>query len=264
MKHALTLAPVPFDVKLMNGLTALMVIGVLLMLGLALTTWVARWPLFALSGITITGEVRHTNQVTLKANVTPKLNGHFFSINLEQTRQVFLQMPWVRNALVEREFPNRLRVHLEEHRPVAYWGPASDERLLNSHGEIFSANLGELDDDHLPRLSGPDNQSLLVLQAFEALQQPFRDLGLEIASLELSPRGSWRVRSEKGATIEMGRGTPAEIQRKFMGFAQTLPEASQRWGRRLNALEWADLRHEGGYALRLRGVSTVEPQKGVR
>ncbi len=262
MKHALT--PVPFDVKLMNSLSALMILGLLLMFGFALMTWVSLWPLFALTGITITGDVRHTNQVTLKANVTPKLQGNFFNIDLQQTRQVFLQLPWVRNAWVQREFPNRLRVHLEEHQPVAYWGQSGDERLLNSHGEIFSANLGELDEDRLPRLSGPDNQSALVYQAYEVLRQPFSDLGLEIASLELSPRGSWRAQSVQGADIEMGRGTPAEIGQKFMGFAQTFHEASQRWGRRLNALEWADLRHEGGYALRLRGVSTVEPPKGVR
>ncbi|MEY2803035.1 MAG: hypothetical protein RL657_371 [Pseudomonadota bacterium] len=258
------LAMTPVDVRLMHSLASALMLGVLAFALYALASWVARLPLFALSGITITGEVQHTNSVTLKANVTPKLSGSFFTVDLQQTRQIFQQLPWVRRAVVEREFPNRLRVHLEEHQPVAYWGPAGDERLINTHGEIFEPNLGELDDDNLPRLIGPDNQSALVLQAYQLLRKPYQDFGLSIAQIELTPRGSWRTRSDQGAIIELGRGSPAEIKRRFELFAMTFAEASQRWGRRLNALELADLRHENGYALRLRGVSTIEPNKGKR
>jgi cell division protein FtsQ len=256
--------PTPMDVRLMNALASLMFLGLIAAVLFAALSWVSRLPLFALAGITVTGDVVHTNSVTLKANVTPKLTGSFFTVDLQQTRQIFQQLPWVRNAVVEREFPNRLRVHLEEHRPAAFWGLPEDERLLNTHGEIFEPNLGELEDDALPRLLGPDNQSALVLQTYQMLREPYQALGLPIAQLELSPRGSWLVRTEQGARIEMGRGTQDELKRRFDDFAQTLPDASQRWGRRVHALEMADLRHANGYALRLRGVSTVEPQKEKR
>jgi cell division protein FtsQ len=254
----------PMDVRLMNALASLMLLGLLAGALFAAVNWVARLPLFALAGITVTGDVVHTNSVTLRANVMPKLSGSFFTVDLQQTRQIFQQLPWVRHAVVEREFPNRLRVHLEEHKPAAFWGPPEDERLLNTHGEIFEPNMGELEDDKLPRLSGPDNQSALVLQTYQMLLEPYRALGLPIAQLDLSPRGSWWVKTEQGARIEMGRGTHGELKQRFNSFAQTLPEASQRWGRRVNALEMADLRHDNGYALRLRGVSTVEPQKAKR
>ena len=260
---AMPLTP-PMDVRLMNGLSGLLLAGLLSGLAWGLAQWVARLPLFDLAGITVTGDVRHTNGVTLKANVTPKLTGSFFTVDLQQTRKVFQQLPWVRNAIVEREFPNRLRVHLEEHRPAAYWGSATDERLLNSHGEIFEPNLGELEDDDLPRLSGPDNQSGLVLQAYFALRDRFRALGLDLALLELSPRGGWRARTEQGAVIELGRGSLPEIQERFDMFALSLPEAGQRWGRQVKALEMADLRHVNGYALRMRGVSTVDSNKGMK
>lgn len=254
----------PMDVRLMNGLASLMLLGLMAAIAWAGLSWVSRLPMFALAGITVTGDVVHTNSVTLKANVTPKLTGSFFTVDLQQTRQIFQQLPWVRNAVVEREFPNRLRVHLEEHRPAAFWGAPEDERLLNTHGEIFEPNMGELEDETLPRLAGPDNQSALVLQTYQLLREPYQSLGLPIRQLELSPRGSWLVRTEQGARVEMGRGTQDELKRRFDSFAQTLPEASQRWGRRVNALEMADLRHDNGYALRLRGVSTVEPQKAKR
>jgi cell division protein FtsQ len=250
----------PLDVRWMNGLTCLLLVA-----GMTwVAYWVARLPWFDLAGITVTGDVRHTNEVTLKANVTPHLSGSFFTIDLQQTRRVFKQLPWVRNAVVEREFPNRLRVHIEEHRPAAYWGALTDERLLNTHGEIFESNLGELDDDQMPHLSGPDNQSGVVLQTYNALREPFQAIGLLIRQLDLSARGSWRARTEQGATIELGRGSLEELRQRFELFAQTLPEAGQRWGRQVSALELADLRHLNGYALRLRGVSTVDAKKTTK
>jgi cell division protein FtsQ len=157
-----------------------------------------------------------------------------------------------------------LRVHIEEHRPVAFWGAQGDERLINSHGEIFEPNLGELETDDLPRLSGPDNQSAQVLKVYEQIQASFAAMGQPIALLELSPRGSWRVRTQKGAVIELGRGSLEELQSRFGQFAQTLPEVASKWGRQLSALESADLRHENGYALKLRGVTTGDPRKTVR
>jgi cell division protein FtsQ len=41
---------------------------------------------------------------------------------------------------------------------------------------------------------------------------------------------------------------------------KTLTQVVSRYGRDPNAIESADLRHENGYAIRLRGVSTVQPE----
>jgi cell division protein FtsQ len=255
---------VTMDVRLMNGLANLLLLGLSAAALLALGLWLARLPVFDLVGITVTGDVAHTNSVTLRANVSPKLTGSFFTVDLQQTRDIFQRMPWVRKALVEREFPNRLRVHLEEHKPVAYWGAPGDERLLNSHGEIFEPNLGELDDDDLPRLMGPDNQSAQVLDTYQSMQAEFAAMGLPIAILELTARGSWRVKTQQGATIEMGRGNLADLQKRVLAFSKTLPGVAQKWGRQVSALEMADLRHDGGYALRLRGVTIGDAAKAVR
>jgi cell division protein FtsQ len=253
--------PLPMDIRLMNGLALLLWLGVLVGAAYALISWVAHLPLFNLAGITVTGQVRHTNAVTLKANVLPKLTGSFFTVDLQQTRQIFQQLPWIRQATVEREFPNRLHVHLEEHQPVAYWGAQGDERLINTLGEIFEPNLGELENENLPRLSGPDSQSGGVLQTYSTLSPMFADMGQPIALLELSARGSWRVRSQKGAVMELGRGNPDELKERLQFYLQSLAEATLKWGRKPSAVEYADLRHENGYALRLRGVTTSEPKK---
>lgn len=249
--------PLPFDVKLMN-ITALVLFGffALLVVG-ALASWLVRHPVFSLHAISVQGELTHNNAVTVRANVAPRLAGTFFSIDLDRARQAFEALPWVRKAVVRREFPNRLNVVLHEHKAVAYWGLEGESRLLNSSGEVFEANLGEVEQDGLPRLNGPDQQSLLVWSMYQALQPRFEELDLNVEQLELTSHGGWRVLLEEGAVVELGSGSSTELLARTQRFLRTLTQVTSRYGRKPDALETADLRHEDGYALRLRGVTTL-------
>jgi cell division protein FtsQ len=250
---------VPMDVRLMN-LTALALLGLFSLLALgAMAAWASGHPVFAIRGMTISGDVTHNNAATLRANVAPRLNGTFFTMDLGQSRQAFEAVPWVRHAVVRREFPNRLRVMLQEHRAVGFWGPEGDSRLVNEYGEVFEANVGEVEQDGLPRLNGPDGHSAQALALHQALRPLFSALDATVEQLELSPRGSWRARLDSGAVLELGGGSQAEVLARTQRFLKTLTQVVSRYGRRVEALETADLRHEDGYALRLRGVTTGAP-----
>lgn len=253
--------PTPLDVKLMNMMAAILFMAFALMVLAALLGWLARHPIFALRGIAVTGEVTHNNAVTLRANVTPRLRGTFFTIDLTSARQVFESVPWVRKAVVRREFPNRLRVLLEEHQTVAFWGPESESRLLNNFGEVFEANVGEVDQDVLPRLNGPDGQAPQVLAMYRVLAPHFDAMEMSIEQLEMTARGGWRAHLDSGATLELGAGTQEEVLARVQRFLKTLTQVVSRYGRTPEALETADLRHQDGYAIRLRGVSTVALDK---
>ena len=255
--------PAPLDVKLMNLTSSLLLVAfVLLALG-ALAGWAMAHPLFAIRGVTVAGDVNHNNALTLRANVAPQLRGTFLTIDLAAARRSFEAMPWVRRAVVRREFPNRLKAILQEHQAVGYWGAEGDSTLVNSFGEVFEANVDEVDQDELPRLDGPQGQSTQVLAMYRALQPLFERLELSIEELELTGRGSWRAKLDTGASIELGRGTEDEVAARTQRFLGTLTQVASRYGRTVTALEAADLRHQEGYAVRLRGVSTVlsEAQK---
>lgn len=249
--------PAPMDVKLMNiTASVLFLVFGALSLG-ALCLWVLRQPVFTLGGIEVRGDVTHNNAVTLKSNVAPHLRGTFFTVDLDATRQAFEGVPWVRRAVVRREFPNRLGVTLQEHQAAAYWGPESGSRLLNSFGEVFEANVDEVHRSDLPRLLGPDGESDQVLGMYRTLAPMFDPLDAAIAQLELTGRGSWRVLLDSGAVLELGRGTPEEITERIERFVKTVATVAGEYGRGAEALESADLRYPTGYALRLRGVTTV-------
>ena len=256
--------PAPLDVKLMNMVTStLLLVFALLAVGTAVM-WVGRQPLFAIGGIAVTGEVTHNNAVTLRANVAPRLEGTFFTLDLTAARLAFESVPWVRHATVRREFPNRLKVQLQEHQAVAYWGAEGESRMVNNFGEVFEANVGEAEQESMPRLTGPDGQAPQVLAMYQALEPLFNEMDLTLGQLELSVHGGWRVALDEGAVIELGAGTTAEVVARSQRFLKTLTQVASSYRRKADALEAADLRHEEGYAIRLRGVTTLvaaEPKK---
>jgi cell division protein FtsQ len=250
----------PVDVKLMNLAFAVLVLVFVALCALATVRCVSRARAFDIQGMTVIGDTRHNNSLTLRANVAPRISGTFFTVDLARARAAFEAAPWVRRAVVHREFPNRLRVTLQEHEPVALWSGEGDARLVNSFGEVFEANLGEVDQDSLPVLSGPEGQSAEVLAMYRAIGPLFADMDLPIEQMELSGRGSWSVHLDAGAEIELGRGTVDDVKQRVDRFLKTLTQVVSRYGRAANAIESADLRHENGYAIRLRGVSTTQAE----
>jgi cell division protein FtsQ len=180
-------------------------------------------------------------------------------MDLAAGRRAFESVPWVRHAIVRRIWPNRLAVQLEEHRPAALWsGAAGDDapadKLVNSFGEVFEANLGDVEDDALPTLRGPDGSSTRMLAMLRRLRPELAPMDAQIDTLELSGRGSWRVELDTGAELELGRGSDDEVLARTRGFVATLPELRSRYQQ--HPLLHADLRHPDGYAVRLKGVST--------
>lgn len=247
----------PMDVRLMNmaavflGVTACAVA-----LGL-FVKWALAQPVFAVTRIVVEGDTTHHNAITLKANVGGRISGNFFTLDLAQARQVFESVPWVRKATVRREFPNRLRVTLQEHRSSAFWGADSESRMVNSLGEVFEANAGDAEADELPRLIAADGQSAHVLAMYRQLSAVMQPLDTVIDQLELSGRGAWRMTLDSGAQIELGRGQADEVIARLKKFVNTQAQvlaAYQRSG--LDRVESVDLRHSEGYAIRLSGVST--------
>ena len=64
-----------------------------------------------------------------------------------------------------------------------------------------------------------------------------------------------------GAVIELGRGSDDEVLARAAAFVRTVAQVTGRYQR---PLEYADLRHTDGYAVRLKGVTTHVPEPTTR
>ena len=251
---------IPVDVRLMHITATVLFVACGLLLAAALGWWAVRHPVFAIGGIVVHGDVSHNSAATLRANVAPRLAGNFFTVDLQKAREAFEAVPWVRQAIVKRQFPNRLRVDLQEHEPQAFWGGDSEFRLVNTFGEVFEANPGDVEQDDMPRLVGPEGSAPQVLAMYRGLQPLLQRLELGIEQVVLSGRGGWSLHLDSGATVQLGRGTTEEVLARGQRFAQTLTQVTAKYGRRPEALVTADLRHTDGYAVKLRGVTTTGTQ----
>jgi cell division protein FtsQ len=212
--------PAPIDVKLMNVAASLLFCAFAVILVAAGTWWLLRHPLFALGGIGSGG--CHAQQAWPRCAPTwrrasPATSSRW---SLDNARQAFEAVPWVRRAVVRREFPNRLKVLLQEHQAVAYWGAEGESKLLNTFGEVFEANIGDVEQDGLPRLGGPDGEAAQVLAMYRVLQPMFEPLDLSVEDLVLTGRGSWQAVLDTGAVIELGRGTQASWRRAPSGLCR--------------------------------------------
>lgn len=198
---------------------------------------VVHLPIFPLKQVKVDGDMQHVTREQLKLIVSRHLQGNFFTLNLEQTRDAFQKLPWVRNVSVRRRWPSTLEVTVEEHRELARWGNIA---LVNTHGELFHA----ASDSELPVFYGPGDGVNEVAEHFASYNTLLAPTGLRVTQIALTPRRAWQIGTDKGMVIELGRDQPEARLSKFVGvYGKTLGAAGV-------LVAYADLRYPNGFAVR--------------
>ncbi|RXZ36378.1 FtsQ-type POTRA domain-containing protein [Oxalobacteraceae bacterium CAVE-383] len=244
------------DVKLLNTLSGLLVAGALLALFGAGLFWVAQRPMFTLKTIVVEGmpdmPLRRVNALTIRSTALPRIKGNFFTADLDAVRGAFEAVPWVRQAMIRREWPNRLIVSIEEHRTLGTWG--EDGSLLSVKGDVFTANLAEAEEDGpLLAFGGPEGSEKDVVTHYQQLKDWFAPLSLKPASLQLSDRYAWSVKLDNGMALELGREQDKNTMRERAArLIAVYPQLLQRMN---GKIENVDLRYPNGMALKAGGLT---------
>jgi len=213
--------------------------------------WLTQRPAFTLHTIAIGGDIEHINAPTVRAGVVGHLRGNFFTVDLDNARQAFEQMPWVRRASVRRVWPNALAVTLEEYKPLGTWG---SDQLVSVDGELFTANQGELDVD-LPAFDGPSGTEKEVVARYFDFKKWLAPLGAAPDEVTLSPRYAWTVKLSNGTQIEYGRErNPQTLAERSHRLTAAWGAVTARWGK---DIEYADLRYPNGFAIRAAGMRFI-------
>lgn len=261
------------DARLVNFIANTLALLALLAMVAGVVVWVAQRPFFAVAQVQIeplnADEFSYVSVHSVQATVTSRhLTGNFFAIDLDEVRSVIESAPWVRRTQVRRVWPDTLLVQIEEQQPLALW---NEDQMINTWGEAFSANQGELPDEaQLPQLSGPANSEQLVVQRYAELARWFAPLSLSVSQVALSPRYAWDVALSNGVTLNLGRDPAADaadlqgrsgalpFAARIESFVQAWPVLAQRLGSR--QIDSADLRYPNGFAITLAPVSSNTSQ----
>lgn len=106
---------------------------------------------FSAKHIEITGQHRLLSKQIIKtAQIKPEIN--ILSINLLLARKRLIAHPWIKEAEIQRELPNRISIKITEHKPFAVVD-IGRRFLVNEQGEIFK-EIKNSDPKNLPIISG--------------------------------------------------------------------------------------------------------------
>ena len=231
-----------------NAFTAL---GLLVLMGSA-AWWLSERPMFRIKEVRVTAtrgfELKHVAlgplQQQLKGYLESERTASFFMLNLDKVRELSEGASWVRHARVRRVWPNRLEISVEEHEALALW---DDGRIVNTFGELFSANLDEAEEDGaLPEFSGPLGTERLVVSRYAELRRLLVPLNVQPLALTLSSRQAWEAQLNDGSKLLMGREQGLPIEERVRRWVGAYPEAKAKLNGRA---ELIDLRYPNGFAL---------------
>lgn len=236
----------------------------------ATLVWLGQRPVFALRQIQIEpmpGQtVKHINPSQVKNQVLEQVQGNFFTVRLENIKEAFEDLPWVRHASVRRVWPNGLAVSIEEQKPFAIWGSRSEQKLMNGFGEVFSGSLSQVEDpSSLIEVSGPTDSSKEVMQLYQKASRWFAPWNVVVTKVNLTDRYSWNVLLSNGMRIEFGRDEEAEgkalTEERVARLIEYWPKVQDRL---IDRVDGIDLRYGNGFAVHLIASATKKPERDTK
>ena len=221
---------------LRNTSTALFALSLMLVVYGAAHYLVHLPQLLPLRLVSLTAVPEQVDEAEVLQVVRERVQGNFFTVDIERLRSELEKLPWVRGVQIRREFPDRLSVEIEEHQALAYW---NEEELVNKQGEVFSADS----DADMPSFVGQTGDASLVTQQFAQYSTQLAQVGLHIKKLVESPRHAWQLKLDNGMVVELGS---EQMQQRLGKFVAVYPYglASMQ-----GEVKTVDMRYRNGFAV---------------
>jgi len=217
--------------------------------------WAAVWGLRMtgaqpLVAVDLQAPLSYVSAEALQVQLQPLYGESLASINVATLQNEIEALPWVRQASVQRRWPERLQLTIWEHVPVARWGAV---QILTAAGDLIAPPMDERLIG-LPKFDAPEAELAAVRASVHWLGTRLPQLGWELAELQRTHSGSWRIQLRDGPEIRYG---PALRQRQLV--LETLRgELAPRW----DEIAYIDLRHANGLAVAYKPATAVNAVRG--
>lgn len=98
--------------------------------------WLEKLDSTPIKSFALTHKTRFTTDADIRdiLSAEPALKG-YFGQDIHEIKQRFLDIPWVRDVIVRKVYPNRLSITLLEHQPAAHW---NGSQYLSEQGVVFT------------------------------------------------------------------------------------------------------------------------------
>lgn len=201
--------------------------------------WLMQRPDFMpVQQVEVSKQLQHVKAVDVLSVVHREMCGNFFTVDIVHLRKMLEQLPWVRRVDIQRSFPDRLTVNVEEFRARARWNQGM---LVSPDGEAFW--VPDAKTQALPQLAGPDGTEKLVVEKYAEFNQDLEKIHLQVKQLTLSSRRAWQVRLDNDIVLELGR---ENMKVRLARFVAAYPE---HFAGARNMIKQVDLRYRSGFAV---------------
>ena len=204
---------------------------------------------FPVRVVRVVGDLQNVPRPALVNAVAPFLQKNFYGLDLNSVERAVRQVPWVGAAHVERRFPRTLVIYVAPQVLAAQWAQGGWVGARGSHVHLQGYHLPQ----GLPVFRGPAGREAYMVTHYRRFQELLSPLGLDISTLTLSERQTWRINLSKGPLLVLGHDGSARIAR----FVRVFPQIATRFA----SMRRVDLRYTNGFAVSWRGASGDQHDK---
>ena len=202
--------------------------------------------LMPIENVRIESAFKNLPLIALRQQVLSVLSGGYFTVDIDAIRNRLLELPWVEDVSVRRQWPSGLHIRVVEKRAVAFWGK---ESLLSDRGELFMPVSVDRD-QQLPQLEGPEGFHQKVWAFLQEINRNIKSMDVEVKRLALDERRAWELNISnnnfnKDIEIRLGR---TNIEHRLARFVHIFSNSTAELGE----IGFIDLRYPNGFAIRLR------------
>jgi len=202
------------------------------------------------SNITVKGQFHFLEKNDIEQLVLSQIDGKFLEVDLQQLRLSLESEPWVKQAEVQRIWPDGLFIEIQEQTPVARW---RDSGFINNLGDVV-----DISDNsrlaNLPLFSGPEAQRLQVARTYLEVTEMLRRRGFELQGVNVDATLAWQITLKSGVELVFGQ---YDVMDKLRSFLVVYEEHLQALGKSIRRV---DMRYEKGMAVAWRGGPEEELQ----
>lgn len=224
-----------------HGFLWLSIVCALLLVARLAYSYLANPNNYPINTFKIVANYKHVTREQLESVLQHYDHEGFFSISLAQLSEELSTLSWVKAVHVNHVWPDTLKIKVIEKKPVAIW----NQQLMMQDGELFEGTVSDWQqeaEEALPKLSGPKDQQLDVLQMFQKLSKLLLTYGLRANSLVLRDNQSWELKLANGVVLRLGK---RDIERRVLRFCQAYPVV---FADKIDHLSVVDLRYVHGMA----------------
>jgi len=203
--------------------------------------------------VLVEGSFQRVAPPEIESAVVEVVQGGLATVDLVAVRERIERIDWVDRAVVQRRWPDGLRVMVTEQVAAARW---NDAGLLNARGELFLRNARYVPPE-LPLLEGPEGSEGMVAQLYLDVQGRLLEAGLRLTGVRLDERGAWELRLANGVAVKLGRLAVTERLERFIRLASPLV------AKRSAEVAYVDMRYTNGFSVgwNARSAVAVVPQE---